>query len=78
MVYYLNLIVITPNFFVGGDLNHQLAFSGTSLLIVVGVALEVIRQVMTHLATQQYDKVLFGGSDGAGEVSSNSSDTRIL
>jgi preprotein translocase subunit SecY len=57
---YLNFVVIIPSFTGGGDFSSQLAFSGTSLLIVVGVALEVIRQVSTHLATQQYSQVIFG------------------
>ena len=79
---YLNFVVIIPSFFAGGDLSNQLSFNGTSLLIVVGVALEVIRQISTHMATQQYDSVIFGSGDGSNEASADPTDrnssTRIL
>ena len=55
---YLNLVVILPSAF-GNSLSNQMALGGTSMLIMVGVALEVIRQVTAHLATQKYDNLIF-------------------
>jgi preprotein translocase subunit SecY len=55
---YLNLVVILPSAF-GNSLSNQMALGGTSMLIMVGVALEVIRQVSAHLATQKYDNLIF-------------------
>ena len=36
-------------------------FGGTSLLIVVGVALETLRQIETHLLMRHYDGFLAKG-----------------
>jgi preprotein translocase subunit SecY len=55
---YMNMIVIIPSL-VGGSFAQQMTFGGTSLLIVVGVALEVIRQIKAQLATQKYDFLIF-------------------
>ncbi len=55
---YLNLIVILPGLFSNISSSH-LNLGGTSLLIVVGVALETIRQVNSHISSQQYDKLFF-------------------
>lgn len=64
---FLTLIFILPNvigFLVG--LNSQNAmilqfFGGTSLLILVGVVLDVMRQVETHLLQRHYDGFLRKG-----------------
>lgn len=58
---YMNLVVLVPAV-MGGLYSAQLAFGGTSLLIVVGVALETIRQVSSQMASQRYDNLLFSGS----------------
>jgi preprotein translocase subunit SecY len=41
--------------------NVSFAFGGTSLLIVVGVALETLRQIETHLLMRHYDGFLSKG-----------------
>lgn len=56
--FYMNLIVVVPSL-IGGVFTQQITLGGTSLLIVVGVALEAIRQVNAHLATQRYDALIF-------------------
>jgi len=58
---YMNLICLIPQIVTGG-FSDSLFVGGTSLLIVVGVALETVRQVSAQLATQKYDSLLF--SDG--------------
>lgn len=59
--FYMNLVVVVPTL-VMSLYSQQMNLGGTSLLIVVGVALEAIRQVSAHLATQRYDSLLFPGS----------------
>ena len=58
---YMNMIIILPqNIFDGGNrFSQQVFLSGTSLLIVVGVALDTIQRVTAQLAQQQYDGLLF-------------------
>jgi len=56
--FYMCLVVVLPSF-VSGALGQQLNLGGTSLLIVVGVALESVRQVSAHLASQRYDSLIF-------------------
>lgn len=55
---YMNFIVVIPSL-VSGSFTSQVNLGGTSLLIVVGVALEAIRQVSAQLATQKYDSLIF-------------------
>ena len=43
-------------------------FGGTSLLILVGVALDTIKQIEQHLTMRHYDGFSGGGSGGAGRV----------
>ena len=57
---YMNLVCLIPQVVTGG-FSEQLYVGGTSLLIVVGVALETVRQVSAQLATQKYDSLLFAG-----------------
>ncbi len=52
--FYMNIIIFLP-MILTSSFGQQFNFSGTSLLIVVGVALETIRQVSAHLTTQKYD-----------------------
>lgn len=65
---YMNLVCIIPQVVTGG-FSDQLYVGGTSLLIVVGVALETVRQVSAQLATQRYDSLLFTGKGGGSEPS---------
>lgn len=60
---YMNLVCIIPQVVTGG-FSEKLYVGGTSLLIVVGVALETVRQVSAQLATQRYDSLLFAGKSG--------------
>lgn len=62
---YMNLVVLVPAI-VGNYFSQQVAFGGTSLLIVVGVALETIRQVSSQMASQKYDSLMFSGNRGPG------------
>jgi len=61
---FLTFIYVLPNF-IGGALgiNHQAAqfFGGTSLLILVGVVLDVMKQLETHLLQANYDGFLRKG-----------------
>ena len=56
--FYMNMIVVIPTL-VMGLYTQQMNLGGTSLLIVVGVALEAIRQVSAQMATQRYDSLIF-------------------
>lgn len=63
---YMNLVIMLPGLFVGDSSVGQalhLTIGGTSLLIVVSVGLDSIRQVSAHLATQRYENLLFSGGD---------------
>jgi preprotein translocase subunit SecY len=51
---FLALIAILP-FFLISSINVPFYFGGTGLLIVVGVALDTLRQVETHLLMRHYD-----------------------
>ncbi len=57
---YLSAVCVLPMFLIG-QLNIPFYFGGTSLLIVVGVALDTLRQVESHLLQRQYDGILKGG-----------------
>ena len=56
--FYMNMIVVIPAL-VMSLYTQQMNLGGTSLLIVVGVALEAVRQVSAQLATQRYDSLIF-------------------
>ncbi|MDD4179084.1 MAG: preprotein translocase subunit SecY [Candidatus Margulisbacteria bacterium] len=56
---FLAVIAIIPS--IVESLTHITSFQGlgsTSLLIVVGVALDLVRQIETHLVTRQYEGLL--------------------
>lgn len=55
---FLALLSILPDIFVRIGLVSGAVFSGTGLLIVVGVVLEVKRQVESMITTRSYDKYL--------------------
>ena len=58
---YLAAICIFPTIFMG-RFNVQFSFGGTSLLIVVGVALETFRQIDAHRQSLRYDSFVNKGS----------------
>jgi len=53
---FLTIIAILPNIILGlfGQQYAQVNFGGTALLIVVGVALETMKQIESHLITRHY------------------------
>lgn len=56
---FLAVVAIVPNII--ESLTHITTFQGlgsTALLIVVGVALDLVRQIQAHLITRQYDRLL--------------------
>jgi len=55
---FLGLIAILPNFMIRATNIPGLYFGGTSLLIVVGVALETMKQIEAHLIMRQYQGFL--------------------
>jgi preprotein translocase subunit SecY len=67
---FLTLIAMLP-IWIGNALNTPFNFGGTSLLIVVGVALDTIQQMNQHLLLRKYDgfmkkgRVRFRGRQGA-------------
>jgi preprotein translocase subunit SecY len=57
---YLSVVCILPDL-LRGYLNVPFYFGGTSLLIVVGVALDTISQIESHLVTRSYEGFLKKG-----------------
>ncbi|MEK6777807.1 MAG: preprotein translocase subunit SecY [bacterium] len=57
---YLSAVCVLPMFLIK-ELNIPFYFGGTSLLIVVGVALDTLRQIESHLLQRQYDGFLKKG-----------------
>lgn len=56
---FLSLVAIVPT--VVESLTHITSFQGlgsTALLIMVGVALDLVRQIQTHLVTRQYEGII--------------------
>ena len=51
---YLSFICILPDFLIK-YLNIPFYFGGTSLLIVVGVSLDTMQQIESHLVMRNYD-----------------------
>ncbi len=56
---YLSAICILPGLLVE-QMNVPFYFGGTSLLILVGVALDTTQQIQSHLITQKYDGFMKG------------------
>jgi len=67
---FLALIAVLPNFITGGipGLQGNLAYflGGTSVLIVVGVAQDLVDRLNAQLVMRNYDGFMKGGSGGAG------------
>jgi preprotein translocase subunit SecY len=58
---YLALVCVLPTVLIN-TLNTPFTFGGTSLLIVVGVALDTVQQIESHLITRHYEG--FTGAHG--------------
>jgi len=58
---YLSAVCVLPTVLIT-TMNVQFMFGGTGLLIVVGVALDTVRQIESHLITRHYDG--FAGKKG--------------
>ncbi len=56
---YLSVICILPGI-LAGQLNVPFYFGGTSLLILVGVALDTAQQIQSHIITQKYEGLMKG------------------
>ena len=56
---YLSAICVLPGLLIG-LMNVPFYFGGTSLLILVGVALDTTQQIQSHLITQKYEGFLKG------------------
>lgn len=52
---FLALIAVLPNFVIGMTGITSIMFGGTSLLIVVGVALDTMKQIESHLLLRSYE-----------------------
>ncbi len=57
---YLSLVCVLPMFLIG-KFNVPFYFGGTALLIVVGVALDTVQQMESHMLARSYDGLLKKG-----------------
>lgn len=57
---YLSIVCVLPSILIS-KFNVPFYFGGTSLLIVVGVALDTVSQIESHLLTRSYDGLLKKG-----------------
>ncbi|RMG05655.1 MAG: preprotein translocase subunit SecY, partial [Nitrospirae bacterium] len=57
---YLSIVCVLPTFLIK-EFNVPFYFGGTSLLIVVGVALDTVSQIESHLLTRSYEGFLSKG-----------------
>ncbi len=57
---YLSLVCVLPDFLIR-NMNVPFYFGGTGLLIVIGVALDTVTQIETHLLTRHYEGFLKRG-----------------
>lgn len=57
---YLSLVCVLPSFLIGWW-NVPFYFGGTSLLIVVGVALDTAQQIESHMLARSYEGLLKSG-----------------
>ena len=60
---FLALVAILPAFAMMIGINNQFAqfFGGTSLLILVGVVLDTLQQIESHLLMRHYDGLMKTG-----------------
>jgi preprotein translocase subunit SecY len=64
---YVSFICLMPNFIMD-YFRVNFYFGGTALLIVVGVSLDTIGQIQSHLVNRQYDGILKRGMSGLGRI----------
>lgn len=58
---YISLVCVLPSLLIGGfKMNLPFYFGGTSLLIVVGVGMDTVAQIESHLITRNYEGFLKG------------------
>ena len=58
---YISLVCVLPSILIGGfKLNLPFYFGGTSLLIAVGVGMDTVSQIESHLITRNYEGFLKG------------------
>jgi len=58
---YISLVCVLPSILIGGfKMNLPFYFGGTSLLIVVGVGMDTVAQIESHLITRNYEGFLKG------------------
>jgi len=60
---YISAVCVLP-FFLVDNLGVSFFFGGTGLLIVVGVALDTVNQIESHLVTRHYEGFTGGGGEG--------------
>ncbi len=58
---FLGLIAVLPDLIIGASRVPFLGFGGTSVLIVVGVALDTLQQIESHLLMRHYEGFVKGG-----------------
>jgi preprotein translocase subunit SecY len=60
---FLGIVAILPAFAMLGGINSQFAqfYGGTSLLIMVGVVLDTLQQIESHLLMRHYDGLMKSG-----------------
>jgi preprotein translocase subunit SecY len=66
---YLAAVCVLPNGLLVMYQNLPFYFGGTALLIVVGVALDTVNQIESHLITRSYDGVYDEGGSIRGRRS---------
>ncbi len=76
---FIAVIAIMPVIAVQFGVNQEFAqfFGGTSLLILVGVVLDTLQQIDSHLLMRKYDGLMSGGGKMKGRMTSNVSQVGI-
>jgi preprotein translocase subunit SecY len=61
--FFLAIVAIMPSFAVQAGISPQFAqfYGGTSLLILVGVLLDTLQQIESHLLMRHYDGLMKSG-----------------
>ena len=65
---FLALIAVLPDVLIAASGAQYLSFGGTSILIVVGVALDTLQQVESHLIMRHYEGLVHGRLRGRQRV----------
>jgi preprotein translocase subunit SecY len=64
----VGIIAIIPNFLFRDTMGIEFAFGGTSIIIVVGVALDTVKQIESHLLMRHYEGFMKHGKLKARRV----------